>query len=599
MNDGYKKSAENHYQGMIKLISSLKFLAQQNLPIRGHDDLEGNLRQLLELRAHDSLIVKEFLQNNKYLSHDIINELIELMAREVTTELLSEIRERKYFSTIVDETRDITGIEQMSFCTRSVDDDYSIYEDFLGFKALTETTSKHIFEQIKDILIRFCFDKDNLRGQTYDGASNMSGHISGVAALFLEIVEEALYVHCYAHRLNLCLQEVSKKVTIMNDAQEFVKSLHNFINNAPKRLQMFKDIKDKLLYEDSDSELKISSKGIKPMCVTRFTVRTEAYAAVIDNYFVIMKVLTACSEAKDDTSAKASGLLDKLLNFKVIFGLHLARDVFAMGESLSVTLQSKDLDAQIASNSLSSFDKFLNDLRNDKSFEDFYAKCKIFSTKQNADPPLVPRRLRFYFEDAEKFFRKEYFEVVDVLLNELRRRFDGKSLHKLSLLQSVLIDSSNGKFDEKKASELAKYWPKDVKKDKLIPQLKLFSTLKDIYNSITESEIKVREVTSMSTLVDLMNDVKGSKITFSEIHTLMKLYFVVPFTSCTSERSFSVLRMVKTYIRSSMTQLRLNNLVLLHVYKEKTKALSEEKIAKLFINSKSIETRTRYFGKRA
>jgi len=48
---------------------------------------------------------------------------------------------------------------------------------------------------------------DKCRGQAYDGASNMAGHLNGVAARILKVTPKAYYVHCLAHSLNLCLQD--------------------------------------------------------------------------------------------------------------------------------------------------------------------------------------------------------------------------------------------------------------------------------------------------------------------------------------------------------------------------------------------------------
>ena len=60
------------------------------------------------------------------------------------------------------------------------------------------------------------------------------------------------------------------------------------------------------------------------------------------------------------------------------------------------------------------------------------------------------------------------------------------------------------------------------------------------------------------------------------------------------ERTFSVLRRVKTYIRNSMTNKRTNNLLLLHIHKEKMDCLNLVDIAKQFVG---VNERRSYFGK--
>ena len=58
----------------------------------------------------------------------------------------------------------------------------------------------------------------------------------------------------------------------------------------------------------------------------------------------------------------------------------------------------------------------------------------------------------------------------------------------------------------------------------------------------------------------------------------------MPVTTATAERSFSTLRRLKTYLRSTMSQPRLNHIVLLHSHKERTDALDLIHIAKTFVS---------------
>ena len=57
----------------------------------------------------------------------------------------------------------------------------------------------------------------------------------------------------------------------------------------------------------------------------------------------------------------------------------------------------------------------------------------------------------------------------------------------------------------------------------------------------------------------------------------------MPASNAMSERSFSTLRRVKTYLRSTMRQDRLNYLMILHVHKERTDALDLKEVANEFV----------------
>ena len=60
------------------------------------------------------------------------------------------------------------------------------------------------------------------------------------------------------------------------------------------------------------------------------------------------------------------------------------------------------------------------------------------------------------------------------------------------------------------------------------------------------------------------------RLLLSEVVKVLMLVLVMPVTNSPSERSFSTLRRIKTYLRSTMRQDRLNDLMILHVHKDKT-----------------------------
>ena len=102
--------------------------------------------------------------------------------------------------------------------------------------------------------------------------------------------------------------------------------------------------------------------------------------------------------------------------------------------------------------------------------------------------------------------------------------------------------------------------------------------------------------------VKVLNDIVGiiktmtpaTRQLFSEVVTVVKLILVMPATNATSERSFSALRRVKTYLRATMTQERLNHLMTLHVHRDATESMNLDCVAREFISAK--ESRSCVFG---
>ena len=191
-----------------------------------------------------------------------------MMAHHLLRNLLVNIRNAKFFALIADETRNISGLEQFAISLRWVDDSYKVYEDLIGLVQVDTTDAATLSGAIKDMLIRCIIDLHNCRGQAYDGASNMSGPFSGVAALLRQEEPKAHFIHCAAHCLNLCLQECAQCCSAIRDALSLAKEIYNLICSSPKRLARFKVLKEQL-YPGS------GVPGLKPLCPTRWTVRSR------------------------------------------------------------------------------------------------------------------------------------------------------------------------------------------------------------------------------------------------------------------------------------------------------------------------------------
>ena len=82
-------------------------------------------------------------------------------------------------------------------------------------------------------------DWQNCVSQCYDGASVMSGWANGVQAKIHNQFPNAVYIHCYAHRLNLVLIGSISDMSQLSDFFDTVQTLYNFISNAHTRHEIF------------------------------------------------------------------------------------------------------------------------------------------------------------------------------------------------------------------------------------------------------------------------------------------------------------------------------------------------------------------------
>lgn len=58
-----------------------------------------------------------------------------------------------------------------------------------------------------------------------------------------------------------------------------------------------------------------------------------------------------------------------------------------------------------------------------------------------------------------------------------------------------------------------------------------------------------------------------NKEIFPNVHILLKILVTLPVTTCSSERSFSTMKRLKTYLRNSTSESRLNGLALMSVHR--------------------------------
>lgn len=140
------------------------------------------------------------------------NEILKTMAHMILRDIASDIQKARWFSLIVDETTDTSIKEQVSIGLRYVNSEYDVSEDFIGFYEVSKTDSAVLVKTIEDALLRLNLSMNDCRGQCYDGASNMAGHISGVQAQIRQKCQKALFLHCCAHSLNLAVQDSTRCV---------------------------------------------------------------------------------------------------------------------------------------------------------------------------------------------------------------------------------------------------------------------------------------------------------------------------------------------------------------------------------------------------
>ena len=157
--------------------------------------------------------------------------------------------------------------------------------------------------------------------------------------------------------------------------------------------------------------------------------------------------------------------------------------------------------------------------------------------------------------------RADYFLAIDACFVDLNTctRFREESHAPLQQFKNAIINAANGLSFE--LSEIFQKSYEDVNFDSLQSELKLLETV----TKQTFTEIK--RVTSMETVVSILNYGQNGTHLLSNVLRLMRIYLLAPFTTASAERSFSVQRSLETYLGSTITEKRCNNILMLNMHK--------------------------------
>lgn len=419
----------------------------------------------------------------------------------------------------------------------------------------------------------------------------MTGAKKGVAKVLCDEEPRAIFTHCHGHALNLAVGDCVKQCQVMKNAFEVVAEVSKLIKKSPKRDAAFEKLK---------ADLAPETPGFRVLCPTRWTVRAASLQSVIDNYEVLLLVWQEALDGSLDGEIRARiiGIEAQMMKFDFLFGICLGSIVLRNSDNLSKTLQHKTLSAaegqRIAKLTLSVLQK----MRSDEQFTSFYQRVIQEQTRFGVADPCLPRKRRApqrfevgsstgdYHVTPEAHYRQIYYGALDHVVEAIKDRFDQPGYRIYHNLEELVVKACKGEPYNAELDNVCAFYKDDLSRSQLEAQLPLLHPLcgTEGINSISIHDI-VRILGGLSS---------AERVAFSSIWTTVKLLLVMPATNASSERSFSALRRIKTYLRTTMSQERLNNLMMLHVNKDKEDALDLLEIGRDFVTGR--EGRLRTFG---
>ncbi|XP_019260722.1 PREDICTED: zinc finger MYM-type protein 1-like [Nicotiana attenuata] len=247
-----------------------------------------------------------------------------------------------YFCILADESKDISHKEQMALVLRYVNKNGEVVERFVGLVHVSDTSACLLTEAIYSLLSDHSLSTSKIRGQGYDGASNMKGEISGLKTLIMKDSSSAYYIHCFAHQLQLTLVAIAKKYLDVEEFFDHVTNMLNVVGGSFKRRDLLRHHQAEELEQLLKSGEVITGEGLNQErgIQSPGDTRWVSHFETLDNFIAIFSSIVhvlKLIEYEGSTSHERNQveyLLGKIRTFKFIVVLPLMVKVFVMTQAV-------------------------------------------------------------------------------------------------------------------------------------------------------------------------------------------------------------------------------------------------------------------------
>lgn len=632
------KEIKENQERLIPIIESIIFLGRQNIPFRGHRDdgqldltsttedegssiNEGNFRELLKFRVKaGDFTLENHLKNSSsvatYISKTIQNELIELCGKEILDNILKKITENDiFYSIIFDETLDGSKRSQISLVIRYIDE-ITIREDFVAFvdafdeaqiiqltsyknklnddEEVNNETFLENYESCKKIeeisitgkllgqivlnqLRRMGLNLNKCVGIGTDGCSVMTSEVCGAVTEIIKSSPNARRCTCYNHSLNISISKSSKVQSIRN-LVGIIKEVVGFFSVSAKRTVVLK---------------KYIGHQLTGLCETRWIERHEGVTRFLQDMPKIINTLTEITSWKDSqTSGKAKILVTTLCDSEFIIAIFSLEHLLNFTYSLSKTFQKKNLDLNTAANTIKDTLQVLSKCREnvDTVFSNIFKSSEDLANIIDVElrmPRLCKQqknRSNYSTNNVEDYYRITIFiPLLDNVIEDLKTRFSQNTLELFQL--SFFLPSNFLKLPKDQKEETDKI--KSVAND-----FQILLNKNDICSQLVGEyyiwkEKWIREYQKDSSIIskhaiDVLQNCDEE--VFPLINKILKLLITLPISNSSSERTFSSLRRLKTWLRSRMSETRLTGLALMNIHRDTD--IDVEKVIQRFSKNK-------------
>ncbi|XP_015931462.1 uncharacterized protein LOC107457795 [Arachis duranensis] len=477
------------------------------------------------LGSYNERVKKNVLENApknaKYTSNDVQKEILHILAIKVRNSIREEIGDAKY-CIIVDEARDESKKEQMTIVLRFVTLDDFVKERFFDLVHVTDTCATTLKKELISVLSHYNLQVKNIRGQGYDGASNMRGEWNGLQALFLKDSPQAYYVHCFAHRLQLALVAASREVFQIHEFFTQLNSIVTIVSASSKRhdqLQEAQAIENANLVAQNELETGKEIMGITNVLCQALQQQSQD---ILNAMHIVSTSKLLLQQLRDD------GWCNFLANVKDFCEKH--------------EIEVPNMSAQY-----------------------------VFGIGRSRQPSVT----------VEHHYRIDVLlATIDSQIQELNSRFNEKTIELLTLSCALDPKDNFKSFNIEEISKLAeKFYPLDFPSNELnILKSQLQHYQHDIPNHL-------KGIGTLFELCNKLYET-GKSRTYHIVDKLIRLVLTLPVSTATTEITFSAMKIIKTILRSKMADEFLADNLVIYIEKELAAIFDTNSIIDDFENRK-------------
>ncbi|CAN6721233.1 unnamed protein product [Malus baccata var. baccata] len=435
-----------------------------------------------------------------------------------------------------------------------------------------------------------------LRGQCYDGASNMKGELNGLKTKILNKYLQAFHIHCFAHQLQLALVFVTKENEDVANFFINTSSLVNLIGSSCKRHDAFREKQQEQIHKALDLGNLETGKGLNQEmslmrpCDTRWNSHYGTIVSIIVMFEAVVEVVEWIkSDRNQDNLGEATRLFKDIQTFDFAFHLFLMRLILGITNELSQALQKKDQDTMNVMALMEVCKQRLQSLKDD-DFGDLLHDVEKFCEEHDIiihnmeDLHFIPGKSRRKAPKITNFhyYRVDlYFQVIDMQLKELNDLFNEVNT-KLLLCMTCLSPVNNfASFDKAKIVHLAQLYPQDF------DRINLKNLPIQLDNYIHDMKMH-SEFSSLKGISDLAKELvkTGRCESYMLVYKLLTLALVLPVATASVERAFSAMKIVKTPLRNKMGNQWLSDSMLVYIEKDVFAFIDNESIMRHFHDMK-------------